>query len=272
VQFATLNGVTLHYALTGDPRRRPLIAFANSLGTDLRIWDEVAPRLADEYALLRYDMRGHGLSGIGTPPYVVSAHADDLAALIRHVGAPQAIVCGVSMGGQVALALHASHRDLVTALVLSDTAHKIGDAAFWNARIAAIEKGGLESIVDPIMERWFSPAFRRPVNPAYAGYRAMFCRQPVAGYIGSCAAVRDADLTAAARAVNVPALCIVGEEDGSTPPPLVRSLAELVPGAGYATIRGAGHLPCVEQPEEFTRLVRAFAAALAMEFKSHVGS
>jgi 3-oxoadipate enol-lactonase len=156
--------------------------------------------------------------------------------------------------------------------VLSDTAHKIGDDAFWNARIAAIEKGGLESIVDPIMERWFSPAFRRPANAAYAGYRAMFCRQPVAGYVGSCIAVRDADLTAAARAVSVPALCVVGEEDGSTPPALVRSLAELVPGAGYATIPGAGHLPCVEQPEEFTRIVRAFAAALAMESKSHVGS
>jgi 3-oxoadipate enol-lactonase len=272
VQFATLNGVTLHYALAGDPRRRPLIAFANSLGTDLRIWDEVVPRLADEYALLRYDMRGHGLSGIGTPPYSMSMHADDLAALIRHVGAPQAIVCGISMGGQVALALSASHPRLVGGLVCADTAHKIGDDAFWNARIAAIERGGLESIVDPIMDRWFSPAFRRPANAAYAGYRAMFCRQPVAGYIGNCIAVRDADLTAAARAVGVPALCLVGEEDGSTPPALVRSLADLVPGAAYATIRGAGHLPCVEQPEEFARIARAFAAALAMEFTSHVGS
>ncbi|HVZ15465.1 MAG TPA: 3-oxoadipate enol-lactonase [Bauldia sp.] len=272
MQFATLNGITLHYALTGDPRRQPLIACANSLGTDLRIWDDVVPRLADRFALLRYDVRGHGLSGIGTPPYSMDEHADDLAALIRHVGAPQAIVCGVSMGGQIALALAARHPRLVGGLVLSDTAHRIGDATFWNTRVAAIQKGGLASIVDPIMERWFSPAFRVPSNAAYAGYRAMFCRQPVAGYIGSCAAVRDADLTAAARGTRVPTLCVVGEQDGSTPPALVRMLADLVPGSAYATIRDAGHLPCIEQPEEFADLVRQFADALAMESRSHVDS
>jgi len=272
VQFANLNGVTLHYALTGDPRRRPLIALANSLGTDLRMWDEVIARLSAGYALLRFDVRGHGLSGTGTPPYRIADHAADLGALIRHVGARRAMLCGVSMGGQIALALAAGQPGLISGLMLADTADRIGDDAFWNARIAAIEKGALSSIVDPIMERWFSPAFRTADNPAYAGYRTMFCRQPVDGYIGSCIAVRDATLTDAARRIRVPTICVVGEQDASTPPALVRALADLVSGARYATIPNAGHLACVEQPEAFAELLHEFAAGLVTESMSHVGS
>jgi len=272
VQFVTLNGVSLHYRTVGDVRARPPIAFVNSLGTDFRIWDDVVARLGRDFAALTYDKRGHGLSGLGTPPYRMDDHAADLAALLDHVGARQAIVCGVSMGGQVAMALSAMRPDLVAALVLCDTAPRIGDDAFWNARIAAIERGGLTAIVDGVMERWFAPSFRRPENPTYAGYRAMFCRQPTDGYIGSCVAVREADLTAAAKRINVPAVCIVGENDGSTPPALVRSLADLIPGARYEIIRGAGHLPCVEQPAALADIIRTFAAGLEMESMSHVTS
>jgi 3-oxoadipate enol-lactonase len=164
----------------------------------------------------------------------------------------------VSVGGQIAQGLLAARPELVSGLVLCDTAHKIGTAEMWNARIDAIETGGIEAMAEPILERWFSAAFRKANPDALAGWRAMLTRTPKAGYLGTCDAIRDADLTEQAKRIGVPALCVVGDEDGSTPPALVRELADLIPGAGFETVAGAGHLPCIEQPGTLTGLINTF--------------
>lgn len=270
MQFATVNGVTLHYRTVGDERRNPLIAFVNSLGTDFRIWDEVVSRLANDFSFLLYDKRGHGLSDIGTTPYTMEDHAADLAALLDHVGARNMIVCGISVGGQIALALSRRRPKLVRGLVLCDTGHRIGDRASWDARIAAIETGGIASVADTIIARWFSSSYATENRAAFQGYRNMLCRQPVSGYLATCAAIREADLTEAARNVLCPALCLVGEADLSTPPALVRSLTYLIHGARYETIAGAGHLPCIERPAVVAGHLRAFAAELETESLAHV--
>ena len=152
--------------------------------------------------------------------------------------------------------------DLVRALVLCDTAHKIGTAELWDARIAAVERDGIESIADNVMERWFTPAFRRPENTAYHGYWNMLVRQPAVGYAATCAAIRDADFTEAAARIKVPTLCVVGDQDGSTPPDVVLATAKLIPRARYEVIAGAGHIPCVEQPEALAAILRAFIEPL----------
>ena len=223
--------------------------FVNSLGTDLRIWDEVADDLAADFPVSPLRQAGpRAVATSATAPYSIADHADDLDALIDHVGATEVILCGLSIGGLIAQQLAARRPERVRALVLCDTAHKIGTAEFWNQRIAAVERDGIESIADGILERWFTPAFR-PSEPAlFAGCRNMLIRQPVAGYAGSCAAVRDADHTELVATIAAPTLVLVGEQDGSTPPDLVRSTAELIPGARFEIIADAGHIPCVEQP------------------------
>ena len=143
----------------------------------------------------------------------------------------------------IAQALASARPDLVRGLVLMDTAHKIGTPEMWGERIAAIRAGGIASIADAILARWFSPDFHAHRAAELAGWRNMLTRTPVEGYLGCCAAIRDADLTAAARALSVPTLCMVGDMDGSTPPDLVAELAGLVPDAQLVTIAGAGHLP-----------------------------
>lgn len=260
--FATLNGVTLHYDLVGDPATRPVVAFSNSLGTDFRIWDAVIGALGDDCAYLLYDKRGHGLSDAPPAPYVMDQHVGDLAALLDHVGIAGAVICGLSVGGLIAQGLYQARPDLVRALVLCDTGHKIGNAAMWNDRIAAVERAGIASIAEGILERWFSPAYRIPDNPAFAGYRNMLVRTPVAGYAGTGSAIRDTDYTAAAGRIGCPTLCMVGEHDGATPPALVQELAGLVPGARCEVIAGAGHLPCLEQPAVVAGLLRGFIAEL----------
>ncbi len=160
----------------------------------------------------------------------------------------------------IAQALAAARPDLVRGLVLMDTAHRIGTDAMWNERIAAIRSGGIAGIADAILTRWFSPAFHRDRPAELAGWRNMLTRTPLEGYLACCAAIRDAELSEAARGISVPTLCMVGDQDGSTPPEVVGELARLVPGSRLVTIEGAGHLPCVEQPDATAAAISGFLA------------
>ena len=141
-------------------------------------------------------------------------------------------------------------------MVLSNTAAKIGNRAIWADRIAAVEAGGIESIADAVMERWFSQSFRD--TPALELWRNMLVRQEDAGYAGCSAAISHTDFFATTSALRLPTLGIAGSEDGSTPPDLVRETTELIPGSKFHLIRNSGHLPCVEQPAEFAQVLGDF--------------
>lgn len=258
MQFAKVIDIVVHYDLQWNGNDKPVLVFINSLGTDFRIWDEVRARLGNDISTLVYDKRGHGLSGIGTTPYTIALLAQDLIALLDTLSIHKAVICGLSVGGLIAQGVCAARADLVTGLILSNTAHKIGTAEMWNARIDAIAQNGLAGILDATMPRWFTAAYRTLDNAAYHAYCNMFTRQPLEGYAATCAALRDADFTAAAGKISVPVRCIVGDQDGSTPPALVKELASLIPGATFSQIANSGHIPCVEQPDAYTALLRDF--------------
>jgi 3-oxoadipate enol-lactonase len=147
---------------------------------------------------------------------------------------------------------------MVRGLILCDTAHKIGSHELWNQRIDQIRQNGVESIADAILERWFSESFRQAAPEAVAGWRNMLVRTPVEGYIGTCAALRDADLTAAAKNLKVPVRCLCGSEDGATPPELVQSMSALIANSRFQLVDGAGHLPCIEAPEQLASAIHRF--------------
>jgi len=256
--FGRFNGQVLHFA-DENAGQGTAIVFANSLGTDFRIWDGVVSHLGSGRRLLRHDLRGHGLSDAPPAPYTIDDHAADLEALLDARGIKAALVVGLSVGGLIAQSLAARRPDLVRALVLCDTAHRIGTADSWNARIDAVRAGGIASIADAILERWFSKGYRTTMRDDLAGYRSMLTRTPVEGYVGTCAALRDGDLTATTRTLTQATLCVVGEEDGATPPDLVRAMSALIPGAGFEIIAGAGHLPCIESPALMAARIGAFA-------------
>lgn len=262
MHFLRCGETVIHYHIKGLDTGKPVVAFINSLGTDFRIWDAVIEALGDDYAYVLHDKRGHGLSDVGQPPYSIDDHAGDLIALLDHLGVKSAIIWGLSVGGLIAQGIYARRPDLVRALILSNTAHRIGTAEMWNARIDKIAADGLVSLVDPVMERWFTPAFRQPDNAVYAGARNMLSQQPEAGYSGTCAAIRDADFTEEAGRIAVPTLCVAGDQDGSTPPELVQSLAGLIPASRFVTIAGCGHIPCLEQPLVYAQAAGIFLNTL----------
>jgi 3-oxoadipate enol-lactonase/4-carboxymuconolactone decarboxylase len=257
--FAQISGLTLNFALessaVGDGV--PLV-FIDSLGTDLRIWDAVVPQLADRYAILRYDIRGHGLSDVPSGPCSIHDHAGDLAGLLDHLRIQRAIVIGISVGGMIALDFAANHADRVRALVLCDTGMTIGTAAMWNDRIAKVHEEGMAGIAEAVIVRWFTPEFTAQQPAATNGYRNMLTRTPARGYIATCEAIRDADLTEAARGIQAKALVLCGAQDIATSPGLTRTLAETMPNARHELIDNAAHLPCIEQPKAIAARIASF--------------
>ena len=109
-----------------------------------------------------------------------------------------------------------------------------------------------------MLERWFGKKYRTGAPGPMAMWRSMLSRTPVAGYAGCCAAIRDTDLRDSTARLTLPTLAIGGDEDGSTPPDLVRVTVDLIPGSQFHLIRRAGHIPCVEQPEEYAERLTAF--------------
>ena len=251
------NGVQLHFAVEG-PADKPVIVFSNSLGTDFRMWDRLVARFAGRFRMVRYDKRGHGLSQATPRPYAMDDHVGDLIGLLDHLKLDRIILCGLSVGGLIAQGVAARQPERLSALILCDTAAKIGTPEMWGDRMAAIEKGGIEALADPIMERWLSADFRASKPEESLAWRNMLTRTTLDGYLGTCAAIRDADLTESTRQLKLPVLGIAGSEDGATPPDLVRGTIESIAGARFEIIEGAGHLPSIEKPEVMDALITGF--------------
>ncbi|KEJ88067.1 3-oxoadipate enol-lactonase [Sulfitobacter donghicola] len=245
----------IHYRVDG-PEDGPVVVFANSLGTDLRLWDPILPMLPAGLRIVRYDKRGHGLSSVPKGPYSMGALIRDCERLLDHLAVKNCVFVGLSIGGMIAQGLAVKRLDLVRAVVLSNTAAKIGNPAMWDDRISAVKEGGIESLADGVMERWFGKDFC--AKPEMELWRNMLVQQSVEGYTGCCAAISGTDFYTPTSGLRLPCLGIAGSEDGSTPPDLIRETVDLIPGSKFELIRRAGHLPCVEHPKEYARILSEF--------------
>lgn len=250
-----LNAISMHYREDGDPDGAPVV-FANSLGTNLGLWDPILPLLPEGLRIIRYDMRGHGQTTVPKPPYSMGALVSDVEALLDHLGVANCLFIGLSVGGLIAQGLATKRPDLIGAMVLSNTAAKIGTPEIWQSRFDMIDAGGMEAVADPTMERWFSKAWHGTDQIQY--WRDMLTATEPDGYIGTGQAISGTDFYTTTAALILPVLAIAGAHDGATPPDLVRETQALVAGSKFHLIRQGGHLPCVEQPEEYAQVVSDF--------------
>ncbi len=248
----------LNFRDTGD-RDAPAILFANSLGTDLRMWDGVIAALPG-FRCIGFDKRGHGLSATPSQNWTMEDLASDVVALLDHLGLARAIVAGCSVGGLIAQSLALDHPNRVRALILSNTAARIGTADMWATRIDALRAGGIASVSGAILERWFAPAFLR--SPDSLPWQTMLLRCDVMGYVGTCKALATADLSARVPSLSLPVLVLAGSEDQATPPELVAQTAAMIPGARLETLIGSGHLPAIDAPSRTADMIKTFATGL----------
>lgn len=251
-----LDGFELHYRLDGD-EGAPMLVLSNGLGTDLSMWDPQMPAFVERFRVLRYDPRGHGASSVAPGPCSIERLAGDVLRLLDALRVSRAHFCGFSIGGQVGMWLgtHASGR--LERLVLANTAARIGPVDMWNARIGVVETRGMAAIADAAITRWFTPAFIAAHPGAVRAHREAFERTSPEGYVGCCAAIRDADFREAVAGIRVPALLISGRHDAATTPADMRFLAERIPGSRLVEL-DAAHMTNIETAPAFDRAVLDF--------------
>src|SRR5215469_16826526 len=161
--FKTSDGCTIAYTIHSARNRKvPRMVLIHSLALDSTIWDGVVARLDERAEILVYDCRGHGGSGRLAIPFTTQLFARDLRELLDHIGWPEALIAGCSMGGCVAQAFASEYASRVRALALIDTTAWYGDDApkTWRERASSAQSKGLAALVDFQITRWFSDSFR----------------------------------------------------------------------------------------------------------------
>jgi 3-oxoadipate enol-lactonase len=246
------DNTRLAYRLDG-PSDAPVVVLVNSLGTDYRMWEPQVPALAEQFRVLRFNTRGHGTSDVPPAPYTLDRLGQDVLDLFRALGVERAHICGLSLGGLIAQWLAIQHPGRVDRVVLANTAARIGDAATWSARIDAVRTGGMAAIRDAVVARFLSEGFRQRQPAVAARVAGMLDATPPEGYIGACAALRDADLRARVGGIRPPTLVIAGELDEATPPAQAEALRAAIPASRCLIIPNVAHLSNLEAPETFTR-------------------
>lgn len=257
--LAFLPDLRLHYRDDG-PRDAPALVLLHALGLDGGLFDPLLPLLPAGLRIIRPDMRGHGQTDVPDPPYAMGALIRDLERLLDHLSLRDTVVLGLSIGGMIAQGLAVKRLDLVRGLILSNTAARIGIAPHWQARIEAVNAGGMAAIAEATLDRWFGRPFR--ATEAAEPFRQQLLACNPQGWAGCAAAVAGTDFYQTTATLTLPTLVIAGADDGSTPPDLVRETAELIRGHDWALMRGVGHLPMVEKPAEFTALLDTFLARI----------
>lgn len=255
----TLGDLRLSYRDEGDPEGAPVV-FAHALGSDLRLWDNLIPLLPQSLRLVRFDLRGHGGSSVPEPPYAMGALVRDAERLMEALALRDAVFVGCSIGGMIAQGLAVKRLDLVRALVLCNTAAKIGTPELWEDRIDQVRSYGLDSIVDPTMQRWFAPQVRGASEALV--WRERLAETDPEGYCGCAAAIARTDFYTTTAGLTLPTLVVAGTEDGSTPADLVRETAGLIKGSRFLLIRGAGHVPSVDRPAELAAGMTEFLTSI----------
>jgi 3-oxoadipate enol-lactonase / 4-carboxymuconolactone decarboxylase len=255
--FATVHNTRMFCRLQGSAGQ-PVLVLSHTIGTDHSMWDLQVADLLPHFQVLRYDTRGHGASDAPAGEYSVEMLGGDILSLADTLGISQFAFCGLSMGGAIGQWVAANAPGRITQLVLANTSPQFVPRANWEARIAAVLKGGMPAIVDVVMPRFFLPETLAKNDPHAASIRSVFLGTDPVGYTGCCAALRDLDHEKFLAKIKTPTLVIVGDYDVSTPwsghgERLVRG----IPGA-KALHLAAAHLSNIERPRSFTTALLEF--------------
>ncbi len=258
-----VNGVNLAVDVRGQG---PAILFVHGYPLDHTIWEHQLAHL-DGWMRIAPDLRGMGQSDAPDLGYSMATYAEDLLALLTALGVERTVLCGLSMGGYVALEMVRRAPKRIRSLILMDTRADADSADGRRARDAAAaqaREGGAEAIAAAMLPRMLARTAPEEAPALVERVRRMMEATPVAGILGAITAMRDRpDSTGVLATLPGDAsLVLVGEDDQLTPPPLARALADALPGGRLAIIAGAGHLPPLERPEATTLLLAEFLAGL----------
>jgi 3-oxoadipate enol-lactonase len=263
MDFIELDGVTLRYELSGKGDRT--LVLVHEMGGSLESWDDVVPRFAESRRVLRYDTRGAGMSQKVRGKLGIDTMADDIAALLDHIGiAGKVALAGIAVGGAIALHFAARHPERASAVAVGSPATGMAPdrRAAALERVAKVESAGMAFAVENSMLSGYAPELRGDIA-RFERFRARWLGNDPASYATISRMLVATDMQDELANLRCPVLVIGGSLDRVRPPPLAEAVAEVIPGARYVEVR-TGHYMAVQTPElifdcieEFLRTVGA---------------
>jgi len=244
--LTTDDGERIFYRLDGKADA-PVLAMSNSLGTTHEMWAHQMPALEKKFRVLRYDVRGHGQSSVPAKSYKVD----------RLGKAKRVHFCGLSMGGVTGMWLGRYAPERIDRLVLCDTGAKIGTPEIWNQRIKTCREGGMEPLMQGVVERWFTAGFRQKAPQEVEKIAKQTRSTPPEGYAKSSEALRDMDLREEIAQIRAKTLVICGAHDPATTPADAKFIVDKIKGARYVELPAA-HISNVEAADQFTKALVDF--------------
>lgn len=247
-----LDDIRLNAELSG-PATAPPVILIHSLGLDLSQWDAVLPHLS-RHRTLRLDLRGHGASDTPAAPYAMGTLIRDVERLMQHFALKDAVIVGAGEGGLIAQGLAVKRLDLVRAMVLIGSATRFANPAVWEGRLARLRTHGPD--LDAECAALLGPNWRGAATLEIV--RTRLAATHPEGWEGVAAATATADFYQTTATLTLPTLVLAGVDDRKTPPDLQRETADLIAGADFHLLRGAGHLAMLTHPQDFAAALTAF--------------
>ena len=249
----TSEGFAIGYDEAGGGEKTPIV-FLHGVGSDKSAWRGQLDHFAQERRAVAFDYPGYGESDPAPEDTTRDDYAAAIASAIGELGVAEAHICGLSLGGVVAIAMHAIAPERCASLILADTfaSHPDGQAIFDRSVTGSADMRVLaEGRADVLLAQPADPVVRSEVIETMARI------DPAAYRIGG-EAVWLADQHDRATDIRVPTLVLCGADDHVTPPALSVIVTRLIPGARCEVIERASHLANLDRPDEFNTLVGAF--------------
>ncbi len=262
--MARINGCDINFSVEGKPGA-PWITFSHALCNNLTLWDEQVRVLQDRFQILRYDHRGHGKSEATPAPYTFPMLIADALALWDHLGIEKSHWCGLSIGGMMGYGLAQDHGNRLLSVIACDSRPDAPPdyQAYFQYRIDTARAKGMEGLVEPTIERWFTPATREKNPPVLDKVRQMIRSTNPVGHEGCCEALKTLSFGSRLGEIRTPVLIIGGALDKGAPPDVLAAAAAEIPGAKHVVVPNAGHISNMENSTDFNPAMCAFLEGVA---------
>jgi len=257
-----MNPIDSYYQVEG--KAGPWLTMVTGIANDLSMWDGQVPALAADFQVLRYDLRGQGRTPATDPPYTIALLLGDLVALWDRLGIEKSHVVGLGLGGAIAQAAAIEHPERVDRLVPACCrAQMVPEfAQMWHRLLDTVKSKGVEAIVEPTAQRWFSEEFKQANPAALDAVRRMIRGTSVAGYLGCAGAFVGLALEDKLPRIRARTLYVSGADDKlGGPPALMAALAAKVPGARHVSVPRAAHIANIQNPAGFNHVIADFLGA-----------
>ncbi len=260
-----INDITISYSDEGK-NGTPVIIFIHGFPFNKSMWNLQVKELKDNYRVISYDIRGHGNSDAGNGDFSIELFVKDLLSLMDALKIDKTVLCGLSMGGYIALKAIENHPERFDALILSDT-HCIADTSEVKEKrmkaIESIRNSGIEKYADESIKNLFAPESFTTREEEIAVVRKMIVKTAKESLCKTLLALSVRKETCSKLAeIKVPVLIMVGKEDKITPPAAAQLMHEKIKNSFLNIIEHAGHLSNLENPGDFNEHLKKFVASV----------